>query len=482
MKNELVAVNLTLEKILYSNVILRDGLQNNLKVILRMPVYYVVCSKNLEEEIVDWRIRAIIQILRWKHLEKLNTAVYLFLDGFSTTKKSYYDPKKLPKSGIIAPLASFNDHWIISEVTESCLENRLANVKTINHSTVQTFKMRLQPSDAHLLVLVGVGDFNDSESPRPCSVRKPCYAMLKMEEEFELKLPKVPSEDFKQVQFNMTNIFVKPNVGVAEVDLADPEYEQFLADVWVGIVLTLMVLSCVCFMCSCLIYHKFQQWKSRELIAKNFKYTWLEHELKTTSCKNYFTAGKKGHFDNISQLFMRENESTYIKNLRMYIYINFLTNVPWYIQGVWYFKPRVSDITPTKVLEKNFRVNVLKRQHHQTVSLRHNNVKFRGHQTKNFIDCTIRLSIVSSMEMNAYKDHRFRIQQGRHPKSLFFSSYYESHRHLVEVLSKGGIKLCRLRQVSTALATANCIVLVHEMNAMESSCLDLFYSVIPKSI
>lgn len=41
----------------------------------------------------------------------------------------------------------------------------------------------------------------------------------------------------------------------------DTEYEQFLADVWVGIVLTLMVLCCVCCMCSCLLYHKFQQWK-----------------------------------------------------------------------------------------------------------------------------------------------------------------------------------------------------------------------------
>ena len=41
----------------------------------------------------------------------------------------------------------------------------------------------------------------------------------------------------------------------------DQEYEQFLADVWVGVVLTLMVLSCVCCVCSCLLYHKFQQWK-----------------------------------------------------------------------------------------------------------------------------------------------------------------------------------------------------------------------------
>lgn len=87
--------------------------------------------------------------------------------------------------------------------------------------------------------------------------------MLRMEEEFEFKLPTGSDDDYKQIQLNISNIFVKPNVGVAEVDLADPEYEQFLADVWVGVVLTLMVLSCVCFMCSCLIYHKFQQWKSR---------------------------------------------------------------------------------------------------------------------------------------------------------------------------------------------------------------------------
>lgn len=50
--------------------------------------------------------------------------------------------------------------------------------------------------------------------------------------------------------------------GVQAGESTDPvAYEQFLADVWIGIVLTLMVLSCVCCMCSCLLYHKFQQWK-----------------------------------------------------------------------------------------------------------------------------------------------------------------------------------------------------------------------------
>lgn len=43
------------------------------------------------------------------------------------------------------------------------------------------------------------------------------------------------------------------------------QYDRFLADVWVGIVLTLMVLSCVCCVCSCLLYHRFQQWKRSAL-------------------------------------------------------------------------------------------------------------------------------------------------------------------------------------------------------------------------
>ncbi|XP_046467003.1 uncharacterized protein [Neodiprion pinetum] len=48
-------------------------------------------------------------------------------------------------------------------------------------------------------------------------------------------------------------------------EMSETEYEQFLADVWIGVVLTLMVLSCVCCMCSCLLYHKFQQWKRHVL-------------------------------------------------------------------------------------------------------------------------------------------------------------------------------------------------------------------------
>ncbi|XP_019873166.1 protein commissureless 2 homolog [Aethina tumida] len=74
--------------------------------------------------------------------------------------------------------------------------------------------------------------------------------------------------DFDSIDFNNTSILIAPAVNDVSA-ITDPEYEQFLADVWVGIVLTLMVLSCVCFMCSCLIYHKFQQWKSRVIEARN---------------------------------------------------------------------------------------------------------------------------------------------------------------------------------------------------------------------
>lgn len=43
--------------------------------------------------------------------------------------------------------------------------------------------------------------------------------------------------------------------------LLDPTYERFIGDVWVGIVLTLMILSSVFCMCSCFLYHKFRQWQ-----------------------------------------------------------------------------------------------------------------------------------------------------------------------------------------------------------------------------
>lgn len=43
---------------------------------------------------------------------------------------------------------------------------------------------------------------------------------------------------------------------------ADADYQRFIGDVWVGIVLTLMIVTSIFCMCSCFLYHKFRQWKS----------------------------------------------------------------------------------------------------------------------------------------------------------------------------------------------------------------------------
>lgn len=50
-------------------------------------------------------------------------------------------------------------------------------------------------------------------------------------------------------------------LGDGSEQLLDPTYERFIGDVWVGIVLTLMILSSIFCMCSCFLYHKFRQWQ-----------------------------------------------------------------------------------------------------------------------------------------------------------------------------------------------------------------------------
>uniref|UniRef100_A0A182Q6W9 Uncharacterized protein n=1 Tax=Anopheles farauti TaxID=69004 RepID=A0A182Q6W9_9DIPT len=47
--------------------------------------------------------------------------------------------------------------------------------------------------------------------------------------------------------------------------MLDPTYERFIGDVWVGIVLTLMILSSIFCMCSCFLYHKFRQWQRNDV-------------------------------------------------------------------------------------------------------------------------------------------------------------------------------------------------------------------------
>lgn len=41
----------------------------------------------------------------------------------------------------------------------------------------------------------------------------------------------------------------------------DIEYERFMNEVWITLILVLFILSIVFCLCSCLVFHKFQQWK-----------------------------------------------------------------------------------------------------------------------------------------------------------------------------------------------------------------------------
>lgn len=40
------------------------------------------------------------------------------------------------------------------------------------------------------------------------------------------------------------------------------EYNRFMGDVWVGVVLTLMIVTSIFCMCACFLYHKFRLWKA----------------------------------------------------------------------------------------------------------------------------------------------------------------------------------------------------------------------------
>ncbi|XP_052860332.1 protein commissureless 2 homolog [Anopheles cruzii] len=72
---------------------------------------------------------------------------------------------------------------------------------------------------------------------------------------------------------NSLQSFANRGVGrdglVGSDQLLDPTYERFIGDVWVGIVLTLMILSSIFCMCSCFLYHKFRQWQRNVLTARS---------------------------------------------------------------------------------------------------------------------------------------------------------------------------------------------------------------------
>ncbi|CAH0382022.1 unnamed protein product [Bemisia tabaci] len=76
-------------------------------------------------------------------------------------------------------------------------------------------------------------------------------------------------ENSTPVEETETFIYTINNTEESLISSIDPYYDDhYIADVWVGVILTLLVLSCIGCVCSCLLYYKFQEWK-RSLLAQN---------------------------------------------------------------------------------------------------------------------------------------------------------------------------------------------------------------------
>lgn len=58
-----------------------------------------------------------------------------------------------------------------------------------------------------------------------------------------------------------SNRLVKDLFSNRSKTMSDIEYERFMNEVWITLVLVLFILSIVFCLCSCLLYHKFRQWK-----------------------------------------------------------------------------------------------------------------------------------------------------------------------------------------------------------------------------
>ncbi|CAH1390764.1 unnamed protein product [Nezara viridula] len=55
------------------------------------------------------------------------------------------------------------------------------------------------------------------------------------------------------------------NYKVSVIDEGEEQLEALASDLWIGIALILLILSSIGCLCSCLMYHKFRQWKRHDL-------------------------------------------------------------------------------------------------------------------------------------------------------------------------------------------------------------------------
>lgn len=80
-----------------------------------------------------------------------------------------------------------------------------------------------------------------------------------MEMNMNLDLLASLKADEKNITFLLTELQQIRNK--KENDNDDYEYHNLVKDIWIGCILTLIIVSCVICSCSFFAYHKFQTWK-----------------------------------------------------------------------------------------------------------------------------------------------------------------------------------------------------------------------------
>uniref|UniRef100_A0A1A9WEL2 Uncharacterized protein n=1 Tax=Glossina brevipalpis TaxID=37001 RepID=A0A1A9WEL2_9MUSC len=79
------------------------------------------------------------------------------------------------------------------------------------------------------------------------------------------------SLDYKQddeATPNNPGSLLSPQTHVTHTYIDEVEYSRVVSDIWVGVILTLLIVSVIFLICAGFLYHKFQKWKNSYEISK----------------------------------------------------------------------------------------------------------------------------------------------------------------------------------------------------------------------
>lgn len=91
------------------------------------------------------------------------------------------------------------------------------------------------------------------------------FESMALSNNYTLLLTGIEEMDFNNLAHNRADFGIN----------TEGDYDRFIGDVWVGVVLTLMIVTSIFCMCACFLYHKFRQWKQ----SGEYWCCWIEKDL-----------------------------------------------------------------------------------------------------------------------------------------------------------------------------------------------------------